>query len=480
MVKIVNRRKNTKQQLAHITQEMYKQNLELAERNKTLTLLRLIDEVVLSPADTAKVTQTIADILTDQSDFNLAIVYTSDKHKIHLEQRAVSTQAKLVSKDKQLLEETLSMISLHSQTELAATYADGTIRHTASFTALSAKISKPEGERLRSLLSVQTLFICPLKVGTKKFGVLILGLPSKTSEISQFVNTLIGRLTNTLSIAIDNLLLDEELEEASIRLRQQNRKLKELDKSKDEFISMASHQLRTPLTTVKGYLSMVLEGDVGPVTEAEKDYIKKAYDGAQKMVYLISDLLNVSRLQSGKFLIENKPTNLAELVESEVGQLQETAKEREITLVYHKPENFPTLNIDDNKIRQVVMNFLDNAIYYTPSGGTVTTELNVTDSETAFTVTDTGIGVPASLQHHLFTKFYRAENARKARPGGTGLGLFTAKKIIAAQGGAIIFKSTEGKGSTFGFSFPRAATDVKTEVKLPTENKVEKELAPSK
>jgi len=106
------------------------------------------------------------------------------------------------------------------------------------------------------------------------------------------------------------------------------------------------------------------------------------------------------------------------------------------------------------------MNFSDNAIHYTPKGGKITVELKQTEESVEFTVTDTGIGVPKADQHHMFTKFYRGSNARKARPDGTGLGIFMAKKVIIAQGGAIIFRSEEGKGSTFGFSFPRKKLEV--------------------
>jgi len=256
-----------------------------------------------------------------------------------------------------------------------------------------------------------------------------------------------------------NVTLQEKIEEATRELRRVNHRLRELDKTKDEFISMASHQLRTPLTAVKGYLSMVLEGDTGAVKKNQKDMLQKAFDGSQKMVYLIADMLNVSRLQTGKFVIENTATNLADLVQGEVSQLEETAASKQLKLTYKKPDKFPTLNLDETKVRQVVMNFLDNALYYTPSGGSVTVDLTASEEEVRFSVSDTGLGVPAEVQHHLFSKFYRADNARKMRPDGTGLGLFMAKKVIAAQGGAIIFKSTEGKGSTFGFSFPRKSME---------------------
>ncbi len=273
-------------------------------------------------------------------------------------------------------------------------------------------------------------------------------------------------VANELAIAIENALqyeeiqnfaktLQDKVDEATRNLRKANEKLKALDQTKDDFISMASHQLRTPLTSVKGYVSMVLEGDAGKVSSKQKELLDQAFVSSQRMVYLIADLLNVSRLRTGKFIIEAKPTNLADVIEGEIKQLTETAKGRGLELAYDKPKNFPTLMLDDTKIRQVIMNFADNAIYYTPSGGHVRVAVEDKNETIEFTVTDDGLGVPKSEQHHLFNKFYRASNAKKARPDGTGLGLFMAKKVIVAQGGAIIFKTEEGKGSTFGFSFAK-------------------------
>jgi signal transduction histidine kinase len=137
-------------------------------------------------------------------------------------------------------------------------------------------------------------------------------------------------------------------------------------------------------------------------------------------------------------------------------QLTEVAKSKNQTLTFTKPENFPELMLDETKIRQVIMNFADNALHYTPAGGHIQLNLEDKGDSIEYTVVDDGLGVPKAEQHHLFTKFFRAGNAKKARPDGTGLGLFMAKKVIIAQGGAIIFKSEEGKGSTFGFTFPKA------------------------
>ncbi len=275
---------------------------------------------------------------------------------------------------------------------------------------------------------------------------------------------IIDIIADELVIAIQNALRFEEIQEfnvtlqkkvndATSKLRKTNEKLKSMDETKDEFISMASHQLRTPLTSVKGYLSMVLEGDAGEVNPGQKKLLDQAFVSSQRMVYLIADLLNVSRLRTGKFIIDTAPTNLADVVESEVAQLIEQAKAKGQTFTYDKPADFPGLMLDETKIRQVIMNFADNALFYTPSGGKIKIELTQDKSHVYFAVKDNGIGVPKEEQKHMFTKFYRAKNARNARPDGTGLGLFMAKKVITAQGGNLLFESVEGKGSTFGFSF---------------------------
>jgi len=288
---------------------------------------------------------------------------------------------------------------------------------------------------------------------------------SQDIELLKIVgNELAVAVQNTLSyerISTFNITLQQKVTEATRELKKTNEKLKALDEAKDEFISMASHQLRTPLTSVKGYISMILDGDVGKVSEQQKQMLDQAFISSQRMVYLIADLLNVSRLRTGKFVIEAAPCYLPDVIEGEISQLYETAKAKDLTLTFDKPKSFPTMSLDETKIRQVIMNFTDNSVYYTQPGGHITVSLSATDQSITFSVVDDGIGVPKHEQHHLFTKFYRAGNARKARPDGTGLGLFMAKKVVVAQGGAIIFSSTEGKGSTFGFTFPRDKLEVK-------------------
>ncbi len=296
-------------------------------------------------------------------------------------------------------------------------------------------------------------------------GFILLGEKKNGSRYSPDDYKFLTTVANELSVSLQNSerfdeiekfnkTLKEQIEAATKQLRASNRKLQSLDQAKDEFISMASHQLRTPLTSVKGYVSMMMDGDAGPVTDDQKRLLGEAFASSQRMVYLISDLLNVSRLKTGKFIIEKTSVNLPKMVEQEVTQLIPSAQTRNLTLSYAPPTRFPELMLDETKTRQVVMNFIDNAIYYTKSGGQIEVNLRVNKNQVEYRVKDSGIGVPTRDQHKLFTKFFRARNARSARPDGTGLGLYMAQKIITAQGGSIHFVSKEGKGSEFGFNLP--------------------------
>lgn len=305
----------------------------------------------------------------------------------------------------------------------------------------------------------------PSTLDTTPIGYIAFGHKKSGAAFSRQDVQVLEILADTTTIAIQNALqfeqiqqfnktLKQRIDDATGQLKRTNKKLQQLDATKDEFISMASHQLRTPLTSVKGYLSMVLEGDAGPVNKEQRRFLTQAYASSQRMVYTIADLLNVSRLQTGKFIIERSPVTITQIVEEELQPLRETAKLKNITLTYEASAFCPPLMLDETKTRQVIMNFIDNALYYTPNGGTIDVKIEATAKMLELRVVDNGIGVPKGDQPHMFTKFYRASNAQKVRPDGTGLGLFMAKKVIIAQGGSLIFKSVHGRGSTFGFSFP--------------------------
>lgn len=316
----------------------------------------------------------------------------------------------------------------------------------------------------RMLISHRISVAVPLRHNNELIGVMCLG-EHQSSKYSRKDIQLLKAAAGELAIGIQNALsvqeirdlnenLQQRIDAATKELRRSNAQLQKLDEAKDEFISMASHQLRTPLTSIKGYLSMLVDGDMGKVSPKQKEVLEEALISSERMVRLIGDFLNVSRLQTGKFVIEKKPVDLAVLVENEIDSLEQSAASRNLKISYKKPSKVPVINIDEGKIQQVVMNFIDNAIFYSKEGGTITISLKQTEDIIEFTVKDTGIGVPEDEQAGLFSKFFRASNARTQRPDGTGVGIFLAKKVITDHGGEIIFSSREGKGSTFGFKLP--------------------------
>jgi len=293
-----------------------------------------------------------------------------------------------------------------------------------------------------------------LMLGEKKSGDMFAAKDIEILEITAPEITMaMQRAKQYEEIQKFNLTLRAEVMRKTKKLREANEHLQELDKAKDEFISMASHQLRTPLTAIKGYLSMLLEGDAGEIKIGQYDFINEAFQGANKMVNLINDLLNVSRMSTGKFFIDPMPLDMKKLIQEEMKQLTTAARQKGIFLKFEAPADMPKIEADENKIRQVIMNFIDNSVYYTEKGG-VTVKCSASHKDFVFEVRDTGIGVPKEMQQKLFAKFYRADNARRLRPDGTGLGLYLAKRVIEDHKGELIFRSTPGKGSVFGFRLP--------------------------
>lgn len=325
---------------------------------------------------------------------------------------------------------------------------------------------RDENDPIRRLMvSHKIELILPLRQ-SNVIGYLCLG-DHRTSNYTGKDIRVLNTIADELVIAIQNALAIQEVRElntnlqqkinnATRELRNSNMMLRKLDKIKDEFVSIASHQLRTPLTSVKGYVSMILDGDAGKINNQQRELLGEAFISSERMVHLINDFLNVSRLQTGKFMIDKKPTDLSKVVGEEIDSLRPSAVSRGIEFIYKPPKNIPILDIDEGKIRQVIMNFADNSLYYSDKDTKVKIDLHIEDNDIVFTVKDRGIGVPKNEQAQLFSKFYRASNARLRRPDGTGVGLFLAKKVIDAHKGQIVFESSEGKGSTFGFRLPIA------------------------
>ncbi len=260
-----------------------------------------------------------------------------------------------------------------------------------------------------------------------------------------------GELSRTL---IQFFKQKAQIAEATADLTRANEELKKQDSVKDDFISMISHQLGTPLAVMDGFLTLVVQGFYGTTNEKMQDALEKTLSRTRNMKGLVFDLLNISRMTAGKFFLEISDVDLGKVVAEEIEELQRQAHDRNVKLIYHPPDhNIPIIKLDEPKTRQAILNLINNAIFYSPNG-TVNVYLDSDQTNVIFKVMDTGIGVPEEEKEHLFTKFFRAENARKESPNGTGIGLYLVKRVIGDQHGRIIFSSQVGKGSIFGFTLP--------------------------
>lgn len=243
----------------------------------------------------------------------------------------------------------------------------------------------------------------------------------------------------------------EQLEILSEQLFVANDKLKDLDKLKTEFLSLASHQLRSPLTAIKGYTSMVLEGDFGEINPKAKDAIERVFQSTMNLTKIVEDLLNVSKIEQGGMKYEMAPFNLAEISRDMSKDLSVVAGNKNLTLNFESDKDVDCMvNGDREKIRQVVLNFIDNSIKYTKEGS-VDVSVKRVGKKVIFAVRDTGMGMTPEIKKTLFQKFARGEGG-KVNSGGSGLGLYLAKEIIEAHKGTVDVTS-EGlnKGSTFSF-----------------------------
>jgi signal transduction histidine kinase len=226
------------------------------------------------------------------------------------------------------------------------------------------------------------------------------------------------------------------------------KRIKEVDKMKDEFISIASHELRTPLTAIKGYLSLVADGTYGKIENIE---MKKGIDviiaSSSRLEALVEDLLNVSRIEQGRLDVKNKEIELEPIVEEIVSQLSISAKEKNLSLEYEKLEKkLPLIFADSERLKQVLVNLIGNSIKYTEKGSVkITTK--VIGGKMEIKIADTGIGMSAEEQKHLFEKFNRVQNEKTAKITGTGLGLWITKKIIELMNGKIYLESMKGVGT---------------------------------
>jgi len=342
---------------------------------------------------------------------------------------------------------------------------------------------------LLALYENDLALILPLYVKEQLIGIIALGNKKSGDPYNHQDLSILKIIAGQIAIAIENARLYDELKDFNVKLeeevrrktaqlRKANQELRQLDQAKSEFISIASHQLRTPLTVIKGYISMMREGSFGPVSPVIMENLEKVYASNERLIGLVENLLDISRIESGRQEFDWKKVRLENIAQTVVDNLKNTAKIKNLKLVFNKPKVLtPEVTADPNKIHEVMMNFVDNAIKYTEKGDiTVSLLAEPKKDLITFYVKDSGRGIDKTMLPYLFRKFSRGKGSFRVHTEGVGLGLYVAKMIIDAHQGKIWVESEgQDKGSKFCFSL-----STKIGLKELTANQPEKKFGESK
>ncbi len=304
---------------------------------------------------------------------------------------------------------------------------------------------------IQNAVGIKTTMVYPVLSKGKPLGVLIFSMIKSEAEVSPEEKELIAGFTDLVGLAVQDSLLYSSMQVA-------NERLQSLDKLKDEFVSLASHELRTPMTAIKSYIYLLLEQheDVGTLTEKQKTYLENTYTSTERLIKMVNDMLNVSRIESGRLIVTPLPTDIVKLTQEVFTEILPTAQTQQQSLVLQPPTPpLPLVSADPDKLKQVLMNLLGNSLKFTPPGGTVTVSFSLQPDMVAIHVSDTGKGIREEDMPKLFKKFGMIEgNYLKTTVGqGTGLGLYISKSIVQFHGGTMwVTSEGENKGTQVSFS----------------------------
>lgn len=268
-------------------------------------------------------------------------------------------------------------------------------------------------------------------------------------------NYRLARLNEKLNgLLKENYEVGKILVRRDIELTEANARLLGLDISKSEFVSVAAHQLRTPITGIRWSFNALLDKELGEINSEQQKVLEDGLKSSVRMIDLINALLSVARIEEGRFGLRFKKQPFGLIIESAVNRHRKAIEDKGIMLFLDVQQGVPVVSVDEEKINMVLDNILDNATKYTSPGGSITVKVNEENRNLHCVITDTGIGVPKAQLSRLFTKFFRAENAVRFQTSGSGLGLYVVKNIIETHGGTIKIESEEGKGTTVSFTIP--------------------------
>ena len=440
------------------TKSLQEANIALEDRNKFLTTMQVVTNMVSRTLDLKKIYQMIANSISSELGYVGGVLSFINEEKKILQVGAITNNKltqqafKLLDKEPHKYESKLKEdFNFSAKTALTGkiTFSD----KMSDF--LAPPVDKDTVEKIQKLLKTKTAVGVPIFSEARIIGVIQFFLPIDRDKITSMDIEMMTAMTNQVGIVSRNLKLYENLQSINLELQEANLRLRELDQSKSEFLSIASHQLRTPISAIKGYLSMMLEGDFGVLPHNFRKIIKDLFESSARLARLVNIFLNVSRIESGRLKLEKHPFQISDMIESVIQELSAQASQKKLKLSYKKSrKKIPMIFVDSDKLREVVLNLIDNSIKYTLKGSVVAS-IEFDDKELTFLVKDTGIGIDPGEVKGLFRKFVRGSGVAQIHTGGSGLGLFIAQKIIKEHGGKIWAESKgKEKGSTFKFTLP--------------------------
>ncbi len=316
---------------------------------------------------------------------------------------------------------------------------------------------------------IKKLIVIPILSGHKVTGITLLG-SKETFNITEENSQILKLLGNLINIAFKVQDTQVSLTTVSQEVYKMNVKLHDLDKLKDDFVSIASHELRTPMTAIRSYAWMALNRSDVPLSEKLKKYLSRTLLSTERLILLVNDMLNISRIESGRIEIIPKPFNMEKLIDDVFAEIEVKAKEKNINISMIRG-NTPDTFADPDKVHQILLNLLGNALKFTPNGGEISVTFQSDGKCLDTSIKDTGTGMVKEDVARLFRKFGRLDNSyvAAATSGGTGLGLYICKSLIGLMRGKIWANSEGlGKGSTFTFSLPIATPEVLKEAAVYT------------
>jgi signal transduction histidine kinase len=447
----------------YLSRRKYYKDLE--EKSQALETARKVNKIILEELDFNVVAQKVADAIPGELDFATGVLAMYDDQKKVVRRIAASRTPEALEAIKALsIPFNKIEVSVNNTSNLMAR----AIRERKSFVTedvydvLGPMLNKEEAGKIQQIMSTKTTLVYPIYMRDNPIGVFVASTKKAQSKLTSRELQTIQDFVDGAAIALQHATLYQSISKKTDELRTANTQLKELDRLKNDFVSIASHELRTPMTAIRSYVWLALNRSDMELTEKMKKYLMRTLTSTERLISLVNDMLNISRIESKKIEIIPESFDLFTLIDDVIAEVGPKAEEKKLKVQIIKTM-LPQVFADQDKVHQILLNLLGNAMKFTPVEGVVRVSFFNDGKTIQISVKDSGVGIGKDDLGKLFQKFGRLDSSyvAAATSGGTGLGLFICKSLVELMGGRI-WAESEGlnKGATFSFTLPIASVEV--------------------